>query len=118
MMSGLRVGSRGTLTQDVVLTSLDGGATFEFGGIGASLEPTADGIAFGMIFPGNPAERAGLQGGDRILRIDGDDAAGLSVADVLQRLRGQAGTTVGVTVRRPGTGQTMEFVVERAAIVR
>jgi Carboxypeptidase regulatory-like domain/PDZ domain len=118
MMSGLRVGSRGTLTQDVVLTSLDGGATFEFGGIGASLEPTSDGIAFGMIFPGNPADRAGIQGGDRILRIDGDDAAGLSVADVLQRLRGQAGTTVGITVRRPDTGQTMDLVVERAAIVR
>ena len=118
MMSGLRVGSRGTLAQDVMLTSLDGGPTFEFGGIGASLEPTSDGIAFGAIFPGNPADRAGIQGGDRILRIDGDDTTSLSVADVLQRLRGQAGTTVGITVRRPGTGQTIDVVVERASIVR
>jgi hypothetical protein len=118
MMSGLRVGSRGTLTQDFTLTSLDGGATFEFGGVGASLEPTSEGIAFGMIFPGAPAERAGIQGGDRIQRIDGDDISGMSVADVLQRLRGQAGTTVGITVRRPGTGQTLDLVVERAAILR
>lgn len=118
MISGLRVGSRGTLTQDIVLTALDGGATFEFGGIGATLQLTGEGIVFGDIFPGNPADRAGLRKGDQVLRIDGDEAAGLSVADVLQRLRGQEGTAVGVTVHRASTGEDVDVVLERASIVR
>jgi hypothetical protein len=118
MISGLRVASSASLTQDLSLTALDGGSTFEFGGIGASLAPSADGIAFGAVFPGDPAARAGLLGGDRIVWIDGQDVSGLSVADALQLLRGQPGTSVGVGVRRPSTGQEVDVVVERGTIVR
>jgi len=118
MISGLRVPPNGEMAQDVALTALDGTATFEFGGIGASLQQSPDGIAFGAVFPGNPAARAGLLGGDRIVAIDGQDIGGLSVADVLQLLRGPEGTTVGITVHRPGSGQDLDAFIERAAIVR
>jgi hypothetical protein len=118
MVSGLRVASDSDLTQDVILTTLAGGATLEFGGIGASLMPSRDGIAFGEAFPGNPAARAGLLGGDQIVSVDGQDIGGLSVADVLQLLRGQPGTSVGISVHRPGSGQDLDVIVERDAIVR
>ncbi len=116
LVSGLRVDSRGTLAQDVVLHALDGGAGLEFGGIGANINQTSDGVAVSAVFPGDPAERAGLRPGDRILRVDGEDADGLSLADVLQRLRGQAGTPVGVTVQR--AGETVDIVIPRSLIVR
>jgi hypothetical protein len=118
MISGLRVASGSTITQDVTLGLRDGGAAFEFGGIGASLGPTDNGIALGAVFPGDPAARAGLLGGDRVLWVDGQDVGGLSVADVLQLLRGAPGTSVGIGVRRPSTGQEVDVVLERGTIVR
>ncbi len=118
MLSGLRVDSRGTLTKDIALSAVDGGAGLEFGGIGANLTQTPEGPAFGAVFAGDPAERAGLRAGDRILGIDADSTEGMSIADALQRLRGEAGTTVGVSVQRPKTGETVDVLIERAAIVR
>ncbi len=116
MISGLRVSSGGTLAQDVVLTPADGGASFELGGIGAGLAARADGIVFTSMFPGDPADRAGLRPGDRIVRIDGEDTAGMSVTDALQRLRGEVGTSVGVSVRREGSDEAVDVVIVRATI--
>ena len=116
MLSGLRVQSGATLQQDVTLTPAGGGASFELGGIGASLAARADGIVFVSTFPGDPADRAGLRGGDRILRIDGEDTAGMSVADALQRLRGEVGTSVGVTVKRADGDDPIDVVIVRATI--
>jgi C-terminal processing protease CtpA/Prc len=42
----------------------------------------------------------------------------MSVADAVQRLRGEAGATVGVTVERPKTGETIDVMMVRATIVR
>ena len=118
MLSGLRVGPGGTLMQDVTLTAIDGRGGMELGGIGASLMPTPEGVALGAVFPGDPADRAGLRGEDRIVRIDGEGTEAMSVADVIQRLRGEAGTSVGVSVERPATGQTIDVVIVRGSIVR
>jgi len=116
MISGLRVASGGTLAQDVTLTPADGGASFELGGIGAGLAARADGIVFTSVFPGDPAERAGLRPGDRVVRIDGEDTAGMSVTDALQRLRGEVGTSVGVSVRREGSDEPVDLMIVRATI--
>jgi hypothetical protein len=115
MVPGLRVDSGGTLTQDVTLVGLDGGATFEFGGIGAGLVKRDDGIVIGNLFAGDPAEHAGLREGDRIVSIDGEDTSGLSIADAIQRLRGEAGTSVGVSVMR--AGETIDVTIVRGSIV-
>jgi hypothetical protein len=114
LLSGLWVESGRTLTKDVMLTPYDGGPGTEFGGIGAQLVPASGGIAFGAVFPGNPADRAGVRVGDRIVRIDGEDAAGLSVVDAIQRLRGEAGTSVGLTIAREGN--TFDLVLVRGSI--
>jgi hypothetical protein len=118
MLSGLRVDSHGTLTKDIALTGVDGGASLEFGGIGANLTQTPEGLAFSAVFAGDPAERAGLRAGDRIVGIDADSADAMSVADALQRLRGEAGTRVGVSVQRPKTGETVDVLIERLTITR
>jgi hypothetical protein len=118
MISGLRVDSHGTLVQDVLLNAVDGGAGLEFAGIGANLTLAPEGLALSAVGAGDPAERAGLRAGDRILAIDGEGTDGMSLADALQRLRGEAGTSVGVSVRRPKTGETVDVMIERAAILR
>jgi hypothetical protein len=115
LVSGLRVDAQGTLVQDVMLTAADGGAGIELGGIGATLRPSREGITFAGVSPGDPAERAGIRAGDRVLSIDGEDAEGMSMADVLQRLRGQAGTTVGISVMRGA--EHLDVLVVRALVV-
>jgi hypothetical protein len=118
MISGLRVDPHGTLVRDVVLNAVDGGAGLEFAGIGANLTSTPEGLTLSAVGGGDPAERAGLLAGDRILAIDGEGTDGMSLADALQRLRGETGTSVGVSVRRPKTGETVDVTIERAAILR
>jgi hypothetical protein len=117
LVSGLRVDSHGTLTQDITLTPSNGGGGLELGGIGATLQPSREGVRFANIFPGDPADKAGLKTGDRIVSIDGEGADGMSLADMLQRLRGQAGTSVGLAIERPSTGELLDVIVVRAIVV-
>jgi hypothetical protein len=116
LVSGLRVAPRGTITQDIVLTPYDGGPGMDLAGIGANVVGAPSGISFGAIYPGDPADRAGLRVGDRVLRVDGEDTDHLSVADVIQRLRGDVGTTVGISVGR-SNGETLDVFITRGAIV-
>jgi Carboxypeptidase regulatory-like domain/PDZ domain len=118
LLSGLRVDPHRTLTADITLTAVDGGAGIEFGGIGASLAQSGEGISLTAVFPGDPADRTGLRAGDRVVRIDGEDTDGMSVADVLQRIRGEPGASVGVTVQRAKTGEIVDVLIPRAVIVR
>jgi hypothetical protein len=118
LVSGLRVESGGTLQQDVTLVAQNGGPGMELGGIGATLAQKPEGISFGDVSATDPAGRAGLRAGDRILRIDGESTDGMSLADVLQRLRGEPGTSVGVSALRPETGESVELTIVRGTIVR
>jgi hypothetical protein len=118
MVSALRVASGQTLTQDLLLTPSDGQGGIELGGIGATIAQSREGIVIGSVFGGDPADRAGLSTGDRILRIDGESTDGMSSADAIQRIRGQVGTSVGLSVRRAATGDTVDVVVVRGSIVR
>ncbi len=63
-----------------------------------------------------PSFDAGLKAGDVILSIDGKDIEGVSLNDVTQRLRGEAGTNVEVVVRRPGVENPLTFVITRKTI--
>ncbi|UWG97158.1 S41 family peptidase [Dehalobacter sp. DCM] len=81
-----------------------------FGGIGVHLS-TADPTKLVVMRPikGSPAERAGLQAGDIILKIDDTDVSEISSDTAVAILRGEPGTKVSVTIYRPGTSK--EFVV-------
>jgi protocatechuate 3,4-dioxygenase beta subunit len=116
LVSGLRVASGGTLRQDVTLALLDGGPGLELGGIGATLETKGGEVTLHDVFPGDPAQRAGLRAGDRVVRIDGEPTDEMSLADALQRLRGESGTSVGVTVQHADTGETIDVMIARGRI--
>ena len=63
-----------------------------------------------------PAAEVGLKKGDIILSIDGEDMTQKDNAYVSDHLRGDAGTTFELKVRRPSTGKDMKFKVTRRAI--
>ena len=64
--------------------------------------------------PDNPARRAGILAGDIIYKADGEDISGLSVEEVAKKLRGQAGSTVILTVVR--NNEEKEFTLTRETI--
>jgi len=74
----------------------------EYSGVGLTI--TAEGGLVKVISPmdNSPASRAGIQAGDVISAIDGQNAAGLTVSEVSNKLRGAMGTSVNVTLLRDG----------------
>jgi len=88
----------------------------EFGGVGMAVG-NRDGIIT-VISPlkGSPAEAAGVQPGDRILEIDGESTESTSLQRAVQKIRGEIGTEVQLTVLREGENETREISVERDLI--
>ncbi len=70
----------------------------QFGGIGIQI--TVDEGQLKVLSPlvGTPAYRAGIQAGDRIVKIEGEPTKGVDIDEAIRRLKGEAGTTVRFTV--------------------
>lgn len=90
-------------------------ANGEYGGIGIRIA-TYDGQAyFTDPMPGNPAFKAGLRSGDKVVKVDSVSTRGHDSSFVTNLIRGQAGTPVTVTVVRPYTADSLlTFTMERA----
>lgn len=73
-----------------------------FGGIGATMSSRNSQLTVTAVLPGTPAEMSGLLVNDVVTRIDGKDAAGVSVDEAVQKIRGKVGTHVLLTVLRGG----------------
>lgn len=87
-----------------------------FGGVGIEFRILRDTIRVTGVVSGSPAEEAGLRINDRLIRIDSLSAVGLRQQEVPERLRGEPGTTVRVTVFRPGTGEVSTRALVRGEI--
>jgi carboxyl-terminal processing protease len=66
--------------------------------------------------PGGPAERAGLQPGDRIVEIMSKPAKGWTSEEASKALRGRAGTPVTLKIERPGAATPIEIRLVRSTI--
>ena len=66
--------------------------------------------------PGSPAERAGIQPGDRIIEIDGRITEGWTLEEASKAFRGSPGTTVALRVERPGILSSMPITLTRIAL--
>jgi carboxyl-terminal processing protease len=88
----------------------------EYEGIGVWVEQPEGRFTVVSPIPGSPAEEAGLRPGDVIEAADGHPLTGTSEEDALALIRGPAGTSVRLTVRRPGVPDPLEITVERAKI--
>ena len=94
-------------------TSRNDSLSGSYVGIGVQLDTTDnDEPRVVTVFHDSPADKAGLRTGDVILEVDGVPAAGSSLDDVVERIRGEAGTAVELTVRagEDGTPRTLKIV--------
>jgi carboxyl-terminal processing protease len=63
-----------------------------------------------------PAARAGLQAGDIISKIEGDETLDMTVQDAVRLLKGEKGTPVTITIHRPGDGSDFDVTIVRDVI--
>jgi carboxyl-terminal processing protease len=85
----------------------------QFGGIGIQI--TVDRGQLKVLSPlvGTPAYRAGVQAGDAIVEIEGQPTEGVSIDEAVQRLKGDAGSQVKLTVVHPdGKRESLTIVRE------
>jgi carboxyl-terminal processing protease len=87
------------------------------GGIGATVQMSKEGelvIVEAMI--GKPAAEAGLQAGDVIVAVNGEDIKGLTLQDIVEKIHGPLGTSVSLELKRPGANTLLTFTVMRQQI--
>lgn len=98
------------------LSSFEESTSGHYAGVGIQMDVRDSGITVIGTLPGTPAERAGVQPGDRIVEIEGKSTYGLTSDEALKSLRGSAGSVVHVAVERPGVSARVPFVLTRAMI--
>lgn len=82
-----------------------------FQGIGATVAKEGDYVVIVRPLPDTPAARAGIQGGDRVLAVNGEDATGWSVEKAVIKIRGPKGSTVELRLRHAdGREETYKLV--------
>lgn len=88
----------------------------EFSGIGATMTQNTDGpgAVITAVYEGSPAAEAGLQAGDVISKVDGNDVSGMDLDSIVSLIKGEKGTEVKITVLR--YGQEIETAAVRDII--
>ncbi len=92
------------------------GTSGEFGGLG--IEVNMDNGAVRVVSPidDTPAYEAGLEAGDLIIRIDEESVDGMSLNDAVQKMRGEPGTRIVLTVISEGADEPREVEIVRDII--
>ncbi|MFH2095604.1 MAG: S41 family peptidase [Bacteroidota bacterium] len=89
-----------------------------FEGIGIQFNILNDTLMVVSTIPGGPSEKLGIKAGDRIVRIDDENVAGVGLKnnDVVKKLRGDKGTRVNVLIERRGLAEKLDFTITRDKI--
>ncbi|MBI4408483.1 MAG: S41 family peptidase [Gemmatimonadetes bacterium] len=88
----------------------------EYGGLGIEIDVRDGWVTVISPLPGTPAERVGLQAGDRIIDVDGTSTKGWTADDAVLRLRGPKGAPVNIKVARFGVDEPIPFRIVRDEI--
>ncbi len=90
--------------------------TGEYAGIGAIISYNNGQVVINEPYEGLPADKAGLKAGDAILEIDGKDMRKSTVKEVSDKLKGTPGTSLELTIRRPGEKKDRKLKIVREKI--
>jgi carboxyl-terminal processing protease len=88
----------------------------KYGGIGSIIQQRDSATYAVNPYEGKPAQRAGIEAGDKILTIDGKSTKGLTVSEVSNNLRGEPGTTVVLEIEREGVEKPFKVSIVREDI--
>ena len=86
------------------------GINGEYEGIGAELGMRDDWLVVIAPLEGSPAEQAGVEAGDRIVKIGGVETRGTTLSEAVSQIRGEAGTPVTLTLGRVGEDDVFDIV--------
>ena len=90
--------------------------TGEYAGIGSIISYKDSNVVINEPYEGLPADKSGLKAGDIILAIDNEDVSDSNVQEVSNLLKGKPGTTILITIQRPGEKKNREIEVVREKI--
>ena len=91
--------------------------TGEYGGIGALISKHGDDIIISEPYENFPAQKSGLRAGDALLEVSGKSTKNLSTEDVSNLLKGSAGQTIQIKVKRYGEKKPFDLDIVREKIV-
>jgi len=98
------------------LDDFNGEISGTFEGIGAEISAKNGSLVVVAPIEGSPAEKAGLKAGDIIRSIDSQIVDGMTVDEAINKIRGQKGTTVALTIARTGVEEPFEIKIKRDVI--
>lgn len=84
-------------------------------GVGVQIEERTGEAVVSAPIDGSPAERAGVESGDVIVAVDGESVENVELSEVANRVRGEEGSSVDLTLRRDG-GEEINVTLERSEI--
>jgi carboxyl-terminal processing protease len=90
--------------------------TGNYGGLGIRIEASDGWIQVVSPLPETPAERAGIQAGDRIIEVEGESTHEWPQDKAVSKLRGAPGDPAHITVARPGVPEPIKFTIVRERI--
>jgi carboxyl-terminal processing protease len=88
----------------------------DFEGIGIEFQVVNDTLTVVSPITGGPSEELGIMPGDRIVRIDKVNVIGITNEEVREKLRGKKGTSVSISIYRPGTTGLIDYDIVRDKI--
>lgn len=87
-----------------------------FTGVGIEIS-VRDGVLTAVApIEGTPADKQGIQAGDQIIRINGEQTKNMTLMDAVKKLRGKKGTSVTISIHREGWKDAKDFTLIREAI--
>jgi carboxyl-terminal processing protease len=88
----------------------------EFGGLGIEITTEMSVVKVVAAIEDTPAFKSGIKSGDYIIKVNNQNVVGLSVEEVVKKLRGKSGTSVKITILRKGEKAALEKTITRQII--
>ena len=114
MLTGLDPHSAYLVPEDY--QDLQAGTSGEFGGLGIEVGMEDGFIKVIAPIDDTPAQRAGVEAGDLIIRLDDTPVKGMSLADAVNLMRGKPGTSIVLTIVREGRDGPIRITIKRDVI--
>ncbi len=97
-------------------SDLQEGTSGEFGGLGIEVGMEEGSVKVISPIDDTPAQQAGVQAGDNIVKLDDTPVKGMSINDAVKKMRGKPGSDITLTIVREGEQKPLVFKLTRALI--